>query len=144
MNAYRSASAVSHQEAPCLRVLIADDNRDTLMTLGILLRSEGFDVSLVEGGGAGVPSAVDEFQPHVILLDIMMPDRNGMELARDLKRRYSDQCPVLIAITGHATEEAERDAALCGFTYFIAKPYDPDALLKLVASLDSLQGSSPD
>jgi CheY-like chemotaxis protein len=121
--------------APCLRVLIADDNRDTVMTLGILLRSEGFDVSLVEGGGASVPNAVDEFQPHVVLLDIVMPDRNGLELARDLKRRYAERCPVLIAITGHVSEEAQREAALSGFRYFVAKPYDPDALLKLVASL---------
>jgi CheY-like chemotaxis protein len=125
---------VLHQDAPCLRVLIADDNRDTVMTLGILLRSEGFDVNLVEGGGANVPNAVDEFQPHVVLLDIVMPDRSGLELARQLKRRYADRCPVLIAITGHVSEEAQRDAALSGFTHFIAKPYDPDALLKLVAS----------
>jgi CheY-like chemotaxis protein len=121
--------------ARSLRVLIADDNRDTVMTLGILLRSEGFHVSLVEGGGADVPGAVDKFQPHVVLLDIVMRDRNGLELARDLTRRYADRCPVLIAITGHASEEVQRDATLSGFGYFIEKPYDPDALLKLVASL---------
>ena len=120
--------------APKLRVLIVDDERDTVMTLGVLLRSEGFDVQLVEGG-AGVPDAVATFKPHAVLLDLIMPDRNGLELARELKERYAESCPVLIAITGKAGAETKKLAAHSGFQYLIPKPYDPDLILKLVASI---------
>lgn len=129
-----NAASAQSQPASPLRVLIADDNRDTVMTLGILLRSEGFDVRLAQGG-KGVPAAVHEFQPHAVLLDILMPDRNGLEVARELSQRYGKRCPVLIAITGQNTDEARLGATHSGFKYFVAKPYNPDALLKLVTSL---------
>lgn len=138
MNAQSPATPRPLAEASSLRVLIADYDRDSVMTLGILLRSEGFDVRLAEDGG--VPGEVDEFRPHAVLLSIMTPDRKGLELARELKRRYADRCPILIAITGRGSEEAQREAAVSGFTQFIDKPYDPDAVLELVASLGVLNG----
>jgi CheY-like chemotaxis protein len=117
-----------------LRVLIADDVRDTLMTVGIILRSEGFDVRLAERG-TEVPTTVEEFQPHAVLLDITRLDGNRLELARELKRRYGTRCPVLIAITGKNNDDTKSLAALSGFSHFISKPCDPDALLGLVASI---------
>ena len=86
-----------------LRVLIADDNRDTVMMLGILLRSEGMDVRLAIGG-AEVQAAVGEFRPDAVLLDITMPDRSGLQVALELVRDYGAKCPVLIAVTAHATK----------------------------------------
>jgi CheY-like chemotaxis protein len=56
-----------------LRVLVVDDERDTLMTLGILLRSEGIDTRLA-AKGAEVAAMVAEFRPDAILLDIGMPE----------------------------------------------------------------------
>lgn len=117
-----------------LRVLIADDVRDTLMTVGIILRSEGFDVRLAERG-TEVPATVEEFQPHAVLLDISRFDSRRLELARELKRRYGDRCPVLIALTGKNDDDSKPLAALSGFSHFISKPCDPDALLGLVASI---------
>ena len=118
-----------------LRVLIADDNRDTALTLGILLRSEGIEVRLALGG-AEVVTAVREFSPHAVLLDLVMPDRNGLEVARDLKASFADRCPVLIAITGKRADKARKVAEHSGFRHVVLKPYDPDALLRLIASVD--------
>ena len=117
-----------------MRVLIADDDRDTLMTLGILVRSEGVDVRLV-GKGAEVEAAVEEFRPDVVLLDLGMPDRSGLQVALDLARRRGRDCPKLIAITAHASDAARRLTAKSGFLHHVAKPYDPDALLQLVLSV---------
>ena len=117
-----------------LRVLIADDNRDTVMMLGILLRSEGIAVRLATRG-TEVQSAVAEFRPDAVLLDITMPDRSGLQVALELARDYGAKCPVLIAVTAHSDETAKRLTARSGFRHHVGKPYDPDALLRLVSSI---------
>ena len=122
-------------EARPLRVLVADDNRDTVMMLGILLRSEGMVVRLTTKG-AEVQDAVGEFRPDAVLLDIGMPDRSGLQVALDLSREYGPKCPVLIAVTGHSSDAAKRLTAKSGFRHHVDKPYDPDALLRLVASVE--------
>lgn len=122
-------------QARPLRVLVADDNRDTVMMLGILLRSEGMVVRLTTRG-AEVQAAVGEFRPDAVLLDIGMPDRSGLQVALDLSREYGAKCPVLIAVTAHSTDAAKRLTAKSGFRHHVDKPYDPDALLRLVASVE--------
>jgi two-component system CheB/CheR fusion protein len=117
-----------------LRVVIADDNRDTVMLLGILLRSEGIDVRLATKGSE-VQAAVAEFRPDAVLLDISMPDRSGLQVALELVRDYGAKCPVLIAVTAHNDETARRLTEKSGFRHHVAKPYDPDALLTLVGSI---------
>ena len=92
-----------------MRVLVVDDNRDAVMTLGILLRSEGFEVELAQRGSA-VPELVRRFRPHAVLLDIGMPDQSGHDVALQLTREYGPGCPLLIAVTGR-TAEAEKRAA---------------------------------
>ena len=118
-----------------LRALIVDDQRDMLMTLGILLRSEGMTVRLSERG-TEVAAAVESFRPDVVLLDIEMPDRNGLEVAMELTQRLGERCPVLIAVTGHNTEAARRLIAKSGFHHHVPKPYDFDALIRLVNSIE--------
>jgi len=118
-----------------LRALIVDDQRDMLMTLGILLRSEGLTVRLGERG-AEVAAAVESFRPDVVLLDIEMPDRSGLEVAMELSQRFGERCPVLIAVTGHNSDAARRLITKSGFHHHVPKPYDFDALLRLVHSIE--------
>jgi CheY-like chemotaxis protein len=115
-----------------MRVLIADDDREAVVRLGILLRSEGHQVWSTQES-LEVASAVRAFKPHMVLLDIEMPERNGREVAEELLREYGEECPVLIAVTGHSTPEDRVRAKASGFHHFIAKPYDPEELLSLVA-----------
>jgi len=114
------------------RVLIAEDERDTLMTLGILVRSEGYEVQLVHGG-ASVADAVREFRPHIVLLDIGMPDRDGYAVARELKGVFGKECPLLIAVTAYANAADKARARESGFDHHVAKPYDPVELLELLS-----------
>jgi CheY-like chemotaxis protein len=118
-----------------LRVLVVDDERDTLMTLGILLRSEGIDTRLT-ARGMEVAAMVVDFRPDAILLDIGMPDRSGLQIALDLTRDHGPQCPVLIAVTAHSGDAAKRITEKSGFRHHVTKPYDPDALLQLVGSIE--------
>jgi two-component system CheB/CheR fusion protein len=123
------------QAARPLRALIIDDQRDMLMTLGILLRSEGMTVRLGEKG-AEVAAAVESFHPDVVLLDIEMPDRSGLEVAMELSQRFGERCPVLIAVTGHNSDAARRLISKSGFHHHVPKPYDFDALIRLVNSIE--------
>ncbi|HLQ39209.1 MAG TPA: response regulator [Planctomycetota bacterium] len=117
-----------------LRVLIADDERDTLVTLGLLCRDEGMEVRLVKWGEQ-VPAAVAEFGPDVVLLDLAMPDRGGLDIAEELINRYGERGPVLIALTAYASESDRKMAKEAGFHDFIAKPYDPPTLLRRLAAI---------
>jgi CheY-like chemotaxis protein len=115
-----------------LRVLIADDDRDTMLTLGVLLRSEGYDVRLAQSGNDAMTQAL-ETRPDVALLDLQMPGYSGLRVAQELKRHYGGDCPLLVAVTAR-TEDRQR-ADTSGFHHFVPKPYDPRALLALLASL---------
>jgi CheY-like chemotaxis protein len=117
-----------------MRVLIADDDRDTVMTLGILLRSEGHEVQLTQRG-AEVADAVRAFNPQLVLLDIGMPDRSGYDVAQELTRDFGPACPVLVAVSGRCSPTDREMAEVSGFHQLIAKPYDPDKLISLIAQL---------
>ena len=115
-----------------VRVLIADDDRDTMLTLGVLLRSEGHDVRLAQSGKEAVATAL-EVRPDVALLDLHMPGYSGLLVAQELQRHYGDNCPLLVAVTGRT--EDRQSAEVSGFHHFVPKPYDPGALLALLNSV---------
>ena len=115
-----------------MRVLIADDDRDGAASLSTLLQLEGYEVRTVHGGQEALDAA-REFKPHVVLLDIGMPKITGYEAARRLRQRYGDDCPVLIAITGWKQASDRILASLAGFDHHVAKPYQPEEILTLLA-----------
>jgi PAS domain S-box-containing protein len=113
------------------KILVADDNQDAANTLAMLLRLAGHDVRTAHGGEAALTLA-DAFQPDVALLDIGMPDLNGYEVARQLRRTDCGKDLRLIALTGWGQDEDKRRARDAGFDHHLTKPVDPqilDALL---------------
>jgi CheY-like chemotaxis protein len=119
-----------------VRVLIADDNRDNGLMLGILLRSEGYEVRIAHSGQDAMTEA-DSFQPHIALLDLQMPDRTGFEVAEHLSRQYNGQWPVLIAVTASTDQTDKNRAELSGFHQFVSKPYRHQSLLALLNAFRS-------
>jgi DNA-binding response OmpR family regulator len=117
---------------PGLRVLLADDNADTLLTLATLLADEGHDVRVL-GDGASVPELAQRFDPDVVILDIEMPGQDGYALARELRQRRVAERPLLVGISGVWVRPSERFLAIMvGFDHFFQKPADPDALLAVL------------
>ncbi len=119
------------------RVLVVDDERDTVATLGILLKSEGFEVEMLTDSRE-VAKAVARFRPEVVLLDIGMPERNGYEVAEELKRLYGEACPTLVAVTAYGDRANRAWARLFGFEHHIVKPYNPVELIDLLHLLRRL------
>src|SRR5688500_5888385 len=116
------------------RILVADDDKDTVLSLTILLREEGYEVRGVQRG-AEVLQAIFNFAPDVVLLDIGMPQMTGYDVARTLRERYGSARPALIAVTGRAAEADKQQARAAGFEHHVAKPYEPRALLQLIGQL---------
>jgi DNA-binding response OmpR family regulator len=119
-----------------LRILIGDDDRDSVLSLMMLLRDEGHDVRGVYRGSQ-VIEAQRAFDPDVVILDLFMPDRSGFEVAREIRPRHGDR-PLLIAISGRYTKEPDRILAeITGFNHHLIKPYQPSTLLSLLEPLRS-------
>ncbi|HKU47808.1 MAG TPA: response regulator [Burkholderiales bacterium] len=116
------------------RILVADDDADTVLSLTALLRDEGYEVRGVHRG-AEVLQAIFHFAPDVVLLDIGMPQMSGYDVARTLRERYGSARPALIAVTGRTAEADRQQARAAGFEHHVGKPYEPRALLRLIGEL---------
>jgi DNA-binding response OmpR family regulator len=117
-----------------LRILIADDDRDSVLTLALLLREEGHDARGVYTGG-DVMNAVRDFDPEVVLLDIAMPLLSGWEAARMIRAQLGRRV-TLIGISGQYNHCVDNILSeMGGFDHYVLKPYDPQALVALITQL---------
>jgi DNA-binding response OmpR family regulator len=125
-----------------LRILIADDDRDSVLTLVLLLRQEGHDVRAVHSGRE-VMTAVRDFDPEVVLLDIAMPHLSGWEVARTIREQFGRRV-TLIGISGKYNLSADNILSeTVGFDHYVMKPYDPQALIALIAHKHIQSGRVP-
>jgi len=115
------------------RVLIADDNRDAVDSLSLLLELSGHEVRVAHLGRTAL-SLAQSFQPNVALLDIGMPDLSGYEVARALRQEPWATDLQLIALTGWGQDDDRRRAREAGFDHHLTKPIDPSQLESLIAS----------
>jgi two-component system, sensor histidine kinase len=126
--------AAPSKDSESLRVLVADDDRDTALTLATVLRDEGHEVRCVYSGSA-VLEAVKQFDPHAVVVDIKMPGLDGYDVARGLRTKYGEKV-LLIGISGIYKKDSDRVVAgLVGFDHFLVKPYLASEVLKLLETL---------
>jgi CheY-like chemotaxis protein len=105
------------------RVLLVDDNRDSVETLSMLLRIKGHDARIA-GSGEEAIAAADEYQPNVVLLDLSLPGMDGYEVAQELRKRPYGSHVVLVALTGWSGREVQAKAAEAGFDFHLLKPVE--------------------
>ena len=121
-------------KCPGLRVLVVDDIADVADVLKMLLDLEGFETRVAYSGVAALESARD-FRPDVVICDIGLPEMDGHEIARRL-RRDPDMAPaMLIALTGWGAEGEVRRTRESGFDFHLVKPVDANALLELLSHM---------
>ena len=126
--------------ARALRVLIVDDNRDTVESFAMLLRASGHEVRPAYDGSTAVQFALD-YRPDVVLLDIGLPGLNGYEVAKRIRRLAVLKEVVLVAMTGYGQESDLKASHDAGFNHHLVKPASPSRLyeiLQLVATRDSV------
>ena len=108
------------------RVLIVDDEPNIVVSLEFLLESEGWETAVATTGGEAIEAA-DRFDPDLVLLDVMLPDRDGFEVCRELRAAGSRARIVLLTARGR---EAERVKGLdLGADLYVTKPFSTRELL---------------
>src|ERR671930_791622 len=118
-----------------LRVVIADDDRDTATTLAMVLRDEGDTVHMTLRGDE-VLDACRLLRPDVVIVDINMPGMSGYAIARELRERHGALAPLLIAVSGVWTRTSDRLVGTAvGFDHYLLKPCEPKEVLRLIAPL---------
>ncbi len=116
------------------RILVVDDNKDSALSLGLMLKIMGHQTQTAHDGPEAV-RATAAFRPEVVLLDIGLPRLNGYEVCRRLREQPGGEKMVLIALTGWGQEEDKQRSKDAGFNFHMVKPVDPAALEKLLAGL---------
>ncbi|MCS6790554.1 MAG: response regulator transcription factor [Bacteroidia bacterium] len=116
------------------KVLVVDDERDALEILAYNLKQEGYEPFLAEDGEAALRLAA-QHQPSVILLDIMMPGIDGLELCRRLRSLPETRESYIIFLTARSEEVAELAGFEAGADDFIVKPIRPRAILSRLKAL---------
>ncbi|HMI52074.1 MAG TPA: sigma-54 dependent transcriptional regulator [Candidatus Saccharimonadales bacterium] len=111
-------------------ILVVDDESEIREGLELLLRSEGYGVLSAETGALGL-ARLDEHPFDLLLLDVSLPDRNGLELLKEIHRRDPQLSVVLI--TAYGSIDMARQAFKSGAMDYITKPWSNDELLAQVA-----------
>ena len=121
------------------RVLVVEDDPDLAALEAEVLKLRGHEVDVASNGREAL-EAVDRARPDLILLDMKMPVMNGREFADEYRRREASTAPIVVVT---AADDAQRRAAEVGASGWIAKPFDPDALVDKVARL-LMEAPDPD
>jgi PAS domain S-box-containing protein len=123
-----------------LRLLIVDDNRDTVDSLAMLLRLSGHDVSTADSGPAALQTALSE-TPDAVVLDLGLPGIDGYEVARRIREKTDKM--LLIAMTGYGQPEDRERSREAGFRHHLVKPVNPVKLQALLSEFSRTGPGSP-
>lgn len=124
-------SVSAHPAPVARRVLIADDNRDAAESLAMLLRMDGHEVAVVHDGRQAL-SAFQAHNPDVALIDIGMPELDGYEVARQVRKGTLGRAVTLIALTGWGQESDKARALTAGFNHHFTKPVELERISELL------------
>ena len=113
-----------------IRVLIVDDERDTLDLIDLTLRTAGYDIHLANSGEESL-EMMRSNTFDIVLLDIMMPDMSGFDVLRTLKEE-SDNHPPVVFLTTKAMPEDRQEGLDLGADDFLAKPVTRGSLLDTI------------
>src|SRR5213594_4026975 len=111
------------------RILVVDDEKGIRATLGAILNDEGYRAIAAGSGGEGL-ARVGEEVPDLVILDIWLPEVDGIETLAELKRQWPD-LPVIM-ISGHGTIETAVKATKLGAYDFVEKPLSLEKTLLVV------------
>lgn len=127
-------SPAAEGPAPPLRILLVEDNADAAEATRMLLEFDGHDVRVAGDGLSGVRAA-NEARPDLALIDLGLPEIDGLEVARRIRRLPGLEVLPLVALTGFGSGNDEREALAAGFDAHMAKPADPARLRAILARI---------
>lgn len=120
-----------------VKILIVDDDPIVLDSCKRVFEAEGFEVSLVPSADKAL-TAMENNAFDILLIDVKMPERDGMSLMRAVKKEWPT-IPIVV-MSGYPTQETIAEGLHVGAEEFIAKPFTPDELLNIVRQVLKKRG----
>ena len=114
-----------------IRVVAMDDDHDILRLLRIKLEKEGFQVITATDGEEGVKAVLGE-KPDVMIVDVMMPKKDGYQVLEEVQAKYGDKSPVTIMLTSKAEPSDLVEGLSRGADDYITKPFSPSELIERI------------
>jgi two-component system alkaline phosphatase synthesis response regulator PhoP len=116
------------------KILLVDDEPDILEFLTYNLKSEGYKIYTADNG-AGAIDIAKKINPHLILLDIMMPEMDGFETCRELRKIHSLKYTIIAFLTARGEDYSQIAGFESGGDDYIKKPVKPKVLLSRIKAL---------
>jgi CheY-like chemotaxis protein len=127
------------------KVLLADDSVTIQKVVGIIFANEGFELTVVDNGDAAVRKAA-EIKPDVILVDALMPGKNGYEVCREVRQNPAIAHTAILLMTGAFEVVDEEKNRQSGADEFITKPFESQTLIEAtnrMIALTAQRASAP-
>lgn len=126
--------------APASTVLVIDDNHMVTQALAALVRQAGFAPVICHSGADALAFPVENGAPGAAVVDIHLPDINGLILAQKLRDRFGPDTPIVI-VSGDTSMETINSLSYVGATHFFPKPVKAEALIERLKEL--ITGDAP-
>ena len=121
-------------------ILVVDDFDDTRLLLRTWLERKGFEVIEAENGHEAVSQAETK-RPNLIIMDLEMPELDGLAATRKIRAVKELQKVPVLAVSAYGAEQFRDDALAAGCDEYVSTPFEPEALEKLIRSFVSDRGS---
>ncbi len=116
------------------RVLLVDDEPNILLAIEFLLKKEGYTIQKAFDGQQALDVAAS-FRPDIIVLDVMMPELNGFEVAQRIRNMPNMEDVRIIFLTAKGTPNDKMTGYSSGGEIYLIKPFDNDELVRIVKEL---------
>lgn len=114
------------------RILVVDDAREVIDYIAGVLQPAGHEV-LTDLNGVGLEARIARERPDLVLLDVVLPERNGFQILRALRRAESTRSLPVVLVSSKKEATDIEWGMMQGATDYLTKPFTPDSLLSLVA-----------
>lgn len=112
-------------------ILVIEDNEDNMYMMKFILEQSNLNVIMATTGMGGYEKAL-AYKPDLILMDIQLPDVNGMEVTKMIRNsEIADSIPI-IAVSSYAMTGDKQKALQAGCTAYIEKPIDPESIMQKI------------
>jgi DNA-binding response OmpR family regulator len=116
------------------RILIVDDEPNIVVSLEFLMKREGFDVAVAADGEAAL-KAVEEKRPDLVLLDIMLPKKNGFEVCQTIRANPEWQAVKIVMLTAKGRDTEVAKGTALGADAYMTKPFSTKDLIAQVRQM---------
>lgn len=111
------------------RILIIEDNEDNLYMIKFILEQNNLSIIMAQTGMEGYHLAINE-KPDLILMDIQLPDINGMDVTKLIRQSESGKSIPILAVSSYAMTGDKQRALDAGCNGYIEKPIDPETIME--------------